>query len=155
LAGIVEFLFINHPGNGSTLLKNRTQQKLTENRITGIFRLLAKYRNKEITMGLSEIFNALSDPTRRDILTLLGKGDLTAGEIAEHFSLAKSTMSGHFNVLHAAGLVVKERLGTRIVYSLNTSVCEEALGATFSLFNVGGNIEPPDTKHDDDQEGNS
>ncbi len=88
-------------------------------------------------MGLSEIFNALGDPTRREILALLGKGDLSAGEIAEHFPLAKSTMSGHFKVLHGAGLVVKERLGTRIVYSLNTSVCEEALGATFALFKVG------------------
>ncbi len=92
-------------------------------------------------MGLSEIYSALSDPTRRSILSMLRGGDMAAGEISDQFSLAKSTMSGHFNVLHSAGLIVRERLGTKIVYSLNVSVCEEALGATLSIFGVGENID--------------
>ena len=59
------------------------------------------------------------------------------GEIAEQFPLAKSTLSGHFNVLKQAGLIVAERRGTTIGYSLNLSAFEEALGAVMDLFAVG------------------
>jgi len=84
-------------------------------------------------MSLSEVFRALSDPTRRQVLRLLRAGDMTAGELAEHFPLAKSTLSGHFNVLRHAGLIVAERRGTAIVYSLNSSAFEEALAAVLEL----------------------
>jgi len=84
-------------------------------------------------MGLGDVFRALGDPTRRQILELLRAGDRSAGELAEHFPLAKSTLSGHFNVLKQAGLVVTERQGTRIVYSINTSALDEALGALAGL----------------------
>ncbi|MGB7859993.1 MAG: metalloregulator ArsR/SmtB family transcription factor, partial [Acidimicrobiia bacterium] len=60
-------------------------------------------------MGMNETLRALADPTRRQILRLLTEGDQTAGELADHFDLAKPTMSGHFNVLKAAGLIVSER----------------------------------------------
>ena len=70
---------------------------------------------------MNEVFHALGDPTRRKILQLLRAEDLSAGEIADHFELARSTMSGHFNVLKQAGLIVSERNGTSIVYSLNVS----------------------------------
>ena len=82
---------------------------------------------------MNAVFQALSDPTRREILRLLREGDLSAGQIAERFSLANSTLSGHFNVLKHAGLIVAERQGTTIVYSLNVSVMEEAMAATFEL----------------------
>jgi ArsR family transcriptional regulator, arsenate/arsenite/antimonite-responsive transcriptional repressor len=82
---------------------------------------------------LTEMFQALSDPTRREILRLLREGDLTAGEIAARFPLAKSTLSGHFQVLKSAGLVVSERQGNRIVYSINQSAFEEAVGAVLAL----------------------
>lgn len=84
-------------------------------------------------MGLSKVFHALRDPTRREILRLLGEDDRTAGEIAERFPLAKSTLSGHFNVLKQAGLIVAERQGTTIVYSFNVSALEEALGAMLGM----------------------
>ena len=84
-------------------------------------------------MGLSETFRALGDPTRREILTILREGERSAGELAERFPLAKSTLSGHFNVLKHAGLVVVERHGTRIVYSLNLSAFEEALTAMMRI----------------------
>lgn len=84
-------------------------------------------------MSLGEVFRALGDPTRRRILALLRNGDLTAGELAEHFPLAKSTLSGHFGVLRQAGLVVTERQGTRIVYSINTSALDEAMEALAGL----------------------
>lgn len=64
---------------------------------------------------------------------------MTAGEIADRFPLAKSTLSGHFAVLKQAGLIVAERQGTRLVYSLNLSVFEEALAATLDLLRVGKN----------------
>ena len=86
---------------------------------------------------MSELFHALSDPTRREILRLLRAGDMTAGEIADHFPLAKSTLSGHFNVLKGAGLIVAERHGTSIVYSLNESALEEAVAFVLQLVDRG------------------
>jgi len=88
-------------------------------------------------MALDEVFRALSDPTRREILRLLRSRDMSAGEIADCFPLARSTLSGHFNVLRHAGLIVSERNGTSIVYSLNLGAYEEALAAAFSLLRVG------------------
>jgi len=82
---------------------------------------------------LNEVFRALSDPTRREILSLLKSRDMTAGELADRFPLAKSTLSGHFNVLKSAGLIVSERRQTTIVYSLNLSAFEEALSAVLEL----------------------
>jgi DNA-binding transcriptional ArsR family regulator len=84
--------------------------------------------------GVNDVFKALGDPTRRQILQLLKQRDHTAGEIAERFPLAKSTLSGHFNVLKRAGLVVTERHGTRIVYSLNLSAFEDALALVMEFF---------------------
>jgi ArsR family transcriptional regulator, arsenate/arsenite/antimonite-responsive transcriptional repressor len=86
---------------------------------------------------MNEVFQALSDPTRREILRLLRNSDMTAGEIAERFPLAKSTLSGHFNVLKHAGLIVSEKNGTSIVYSLNVSAVEQAMAAVMDLFDVG------------------
>ena len=74
-----------------------------------------------------DVFTAISNPVRRDILALLRDGDRTAGEIAAHFELSKPTLSGHFNVLKEAGLVLAERRGTQILYSLNLSLLEGAL----------------------------
>lgn len=88
-------------------------------------------------MAMSEVLRALSDPSRREILRLLRQGDLSAGEIAERIPLARSTLSGHFNVLKHAGLVVTERQGTSIVYSLNESALEESLRALLGLFEYG------------------
>ena len=86
---------------------------------------------------MNHIFQALTDPTRREIVRLLKQRDMTAGELAEHFPLAKSTLSAHFNVLRSAGLIVYERQGTSLVYSLNVSAFEEALSAVMELFQVG------------------
>lgn len=86
---------------------------------------------------MNEIFRALADPTRREVLRLLRARDLTAGEIAERFPLAKSTLSGHFAVLKQAGLIVAEKRGTTIVYSLNASALEDALGAAMEMLKIG------------------
>ncbi|MBC7545608.1 MAG: winged helix-turn-helix transcriptional regulator [Candidatus Sericytochromatia bacterium] len=86
---------------------------------------------------MNEVFRALADPTRREILRRLRGREMSAGELAECFPLAKSTLSGHFNVLKAADLVRTERRKQTIVYALNATVMEEALAAMMSLLNVG------------------
>ena len=74
------------------------------------------------------VFKALSDPTRREILRLLKRRDLTAGEIADRFDITKPSISHHLALLKQARLVLDERRGQNIVYSLNTTVFQEALG---------------------------
>ena len=85
---------------------------------------------------MSEVYRALADPTRRRILQLLREREMSAGEIAEHFALAKPTLSGHFAVLREARLVSPEKTGTTIIYRLNVSVLEEALMALMDTFKV-------------------
>lgn len=77
---------------------------------------------------LAKIFKALSDDTRREILHLLQQGDLSAGEIADHFPITKASISHHLSALKEAGLVQDERRGQNIYYSLNTTVFQDALG---------------------------
>lgn len=86
---------------------------------------------------IDELFRALGDPTRRAILRLLREGDLSAGELAAHFSLTKSTLSGHFAVLRHAGLIVAERRGTTIIYSLSIGAVEELAAAVMSVLGTG------------------
>lgn len=86
---------------------------------------------------MDQLFRALSDPTRRAILRLLRDGDLSAGELAAHFPLAKSTLSGHFAILRQTGLIVSERQGTTIVYSLSIGAMEELAAAVMELLGTG------------------
>ena len=76
---------------------------------------------------MSDVLKALSHPTRRAILRLLRDGELSAGDLASRFDVAKPTMTGHFNALRDAGLVDVQRQGTTLIYRLNASVLEEAL----------------------------
>jgi DNA-binding transcriptional ArsR family regulator len=87
---------------------------------------------------MNEVFEALAHPVRREILKLLRKRAMSAGELAEHFTIAKPTLSGHFTVLKNADLVSTERQGTTIIYRLNMSVMEEALAAFVSLAGFKG-----------------
>ncbi len=88
---------------------------------------------------MTDVHRALADPTRRGILALLREREMTAGEIAAQFPLAKPTLSGHFAVLREAGLVTGARAGTTITYRLNLDVLEAAvmeLMDSFRLFIV-------------------
>ena len=76
----------------------------------------------------NEVFKALSDPTRREILRLLRRGDMNAGEIAGHFDMSKPSISHHLGLLKQARLVLDVRKGQNIVYSLNMTVFQEAIG---------------------------
>ena len=80
-------------------------------------------------MRHNEVFKALADPTRREILQLLRRGELTAGELTNQVSnrVSKPSMSHHFAVLKEAGLVETRREGQQIFYSLNTTVLQDLL----------------------------
>ncbi|MBR3570571.1 MAG: winged helix-turn-helix transcriptional regulator [Oscillibacter sp.] len=78
-------------------------------------------------MGFGETFKALSNPARREILTLLKGGKLSAGEIAARFPLTGATVSHHLGVLKQAGLVFETREKNYVYYQLNASVLEEVL----------------------------
>lgn len=87
--------------------------------------------------NMSEVYKALSDPTRRRILEMLCDRPMTAGEIAEHVTISKPTLSGHLNVLKAATLIDVTRQGTSLIYRLNISVLEEAIFELMNAFKVG------------------
>ena len=78
-------------------------------------------------MGLQQTLKALSDPTRREILTLLKDGKRSAGEIADQFDITAAAVSRHLSVLKEADLVCDTREGKYIFYELNTTVLEEIL----------------------------
>ena len=78
-------------------------------------------------MGFAETFKALSDPVRRDILTLLKKGSLSAGEIGSHFDMTGATISYHLSILKKADLIFENKQKNFIYYELNTSVVEEVM----------------------------
>ena len=83
------------------------------------------------------IFRALDDPTRRAILDLLRRRDLAAGTIAEHFHVSKPTISHHLDLLKQADLILAERRGQFIVYSLNTSVVDDCIAWLVKLKEKG------------------
>jgi DNA-binding transcriptional ArsR family regulator len=68
---------------------------------------------------------AIAAPRRRQILGLVGDGELSAGEIASHFDVSRPAVSQHLNVLKEAGLVSERRNGTRRLYSVRTEGLEE------------------------------
>ena len=78
-------------------------------------------------MGFAGTFKALADPVRRDILTLLKHGRLSAGEIGSHFQMTGATISYHLGILKKAGLVFENREKNFIYYELNTSVVEDVM----------------------------
>ena len=85
-------------------------------------------------MSSQDIFKALSDPTRREILRMLRKRPMSAGELSDAFPMTKGSLSHHYNILKAAELVRCERRGQFLWYSLNTSVIEDVMTALADLF---------------------
>ncbi len=78
-------------------------------------------------MGLQNTLRALADPIRRDILSLLKTGPLSAGDICSHFSVTAAAISRHLSVLKEADLIRDHREGKFIYYELNASVLEEIM----------------------------
>ena len=85
----------------------------------------------------NQVFKALADPTRREILRLLAKGEMSAGVLAEKFDMTKPTVSHHFAVLKEADLIVSRREGQQIIYSLNTTVAQDVLTWLWDLLGTG------------------
>ncbi len=85
-------------------------------------------------MTLNITLHALSDPTRRKILELLKKKDLSAGEIGKNFAITSPSLSHHLGVLKQANLVTFRRQGQELIYSLNLSVFEEIAGKLIKFF---------------------
>ncbi len=78
-------------------------------------------------MGLQQTMKALSDPIRREILNLLKKGRMSAGDIVDHFDVTGASISRHLSVLKEADLIRDTREGKFIFYELNASVLEEIM----------------------------
>lgn len=91
-------------------------------------------------MAFPEIFKALSDPVRRDILVMLKKGKMPAGEIAGHFNLTNATVSYHLNQLKKADLIVESKYKNFVYYEINLSVFEDII-VWFSQFGGDRNEE--------------
>ena len=83
--------------------------------------------NKEGVMSIQNTLRALADPIRRDILNMLKKGRMSAGEITDHFTVTGASISRHLSVLKEADLIRDTREGKFIYYDINTSVLEETL----------------------------
>jgi DNA-binding transcriptional ArsR family regulator len=94
---------------------------------------------------MNEVFKALADPTRREVLQLLRRGEMTAGELTERVSsrVSKPSMSHHFAVLKEADLVTSRREGQQIYYALNTTVVEDVLAIIWGLLSDGRTDEEP------------
>lgn len=88
-------------------------------------------------MSFQKSFQALSDPTRRQILTLLRTDPLAAGEILEHFSITGASLSHHLSILKNAGLIDDEKKGKYIFYTLNTTVLDDMMNWLMSLKKKG------------------
>lgn len=78
-------------------------------------------------MAISETFKALSDPMRREILILLKRGKMSAGEIAGYFNVTGPAISYHLNILKKAELVYESKYKNFVYYELNTTVFDNII----------------------------
>ena len=85
---------------------------------------------------MNETLKAISDPVRRDILSMLKDGRKSAGEIGENFNLTGATVSYHLTKLKKADLIIEEKYKNFIYYEINTSVFEDVITWIYAL---GGN----------------
>lgn len=82
---------------------------------------------------MSKVYKALSDPTRRKMLDLLSAQDMSAGQIASHFTISAPSVSHHLSILYEAGLVDRDKRGQQITYSLNTTVLQDVFSWLLGL----------------------
>lgn len=82
---------------------------------------------------MNALFKALNDETRRQIIELLKRKDMNAGEIAEQFNISKPSISHHLEILKRADLITSEKKGQFVEYSLNTSILEDLLNWILTL----------------------
>ena len=87
---------------------------------------------------MKDVWNAMADPTRRAILTMLQSGDMTAGEISDKFDISNATVSHHLKILREAGLITSEKEKQTITYRLNTTVFQDFLKGVAEAFGMKG-----------------
>jgi ArsR family transcriptional regulator, arsenate/arsenite/antimonite-responsive transcriptional repressor len=80
------------------------------------------------------VFKALGDSTRREILKLLSEKDMSAGEISEHFNMSKPAITKHLDILREAELITSEKVGLYVIYSINISVLQETISNFMTFF---------------------
>lgn len=86
---------------------------------------------------MDSLFKTLADKNRRTILELLKEKDMTVGEIGKHLPITGASLSHHLDILKRANLIVSQRKGQFILYSLNTSVFEEVVKTVMNYFKTG------------------
>lgn len=91
---------------------------------------------------MQQVLEAISDPTRRKILDLLKQREMSAGELGEHFEITGPSMSHHLSKLKNADLVLTTRRGQSIVYSINTSVFDDAAQFVIGFFQDRKEVKP-------------
>ena len=84
----------------------------------------------------SDVYKAIANPVRRDILKRLRAGPQSAGDLAAAYEMSKPSLSAHFTVLKEADLIYAKRAGNHIYYHLNVSVAEDILSAIMDLFGI-------------------
>ncbi|MCU1324225.1 MAG: ArsR family transcriptional regulator [Acidobacteriaceae bacterium] len=89
---------------------------------TSVLNRKESHRSSPPRMEQNDIFRALADPARRQVLALLREGEKNAGDLSAHFNLGKPAMSYHFSVLKGSGLILSHRDGAEIWYCLNREV---------------------------------
>ena len=82
---------------------------------------------------MNDIFKALNDPARREILKMLQKQDMTAGDIASKFEMTAPSISHHLDKLKRAGLVTTVKQGQFIHYSIKTTIIDDILQYILTL----------------------
>ncbi|XOV92712.1 MAG: autorepressor SdpR family transcription factor [Bacteroidota bacterium] len=82
---------------------------------------------------MDSIFKALNDETRRQIIELLKQKNMNAGEIADKFNISKPSISHHLDILKRADLIVAEKKGQYVEYSLNTTILEDLINWIMTL----------------------
>ncbi len=92
-------------------------------------------------MSINNTLKALSDPVRREILNMLKKKRLSAGEICENFNITGAAISRHLSILKEADLIRDKREGKYIYYEINVSVLEETMLWLIELKGEKGNEE--------------
>src|SRR4051812_29209441 len=84
-----------------------------------------------------EVFEAIAQPTRREILRLLAGGERSAGAVASRFAVTQPAISQHLKVLRETGLVRERRDGTRRLYSLRAEGLDDLHGFLAEVLPAG------------------
>ena len=91
-----------------------------------------------------DVFQAIADPTRRSIMSLIADKPMTPNALAEHFDSSRQAVSKHIKILAECGLISQEQSGREIYYQFNAKKAERSrqMAATFS-YTLGRTFQQP------------